>query len=256
MTIKSSNLQILTELAQAAAQRVVDQAPGVRFRPGVVLAETGYPPSGGTSTEEVDVGIVAQVRLDGDGVTTYAQNITGEPYPAGARVMCAYVPPHACYIIGPIDHWPTERGLISELDYSVGANPSTTSASLVEVASALRFTFTVPSSGRVRIKMFGGLIGTNGNDEPGMGLLTSGGASVASYFAGGDSTQRMGNWGEYNSTYYDRVASGLTPGDTLEWTPAIRRITGAGTSTIAIWYGSPGSIRIEVWAMPSAAAAG
>lgn len=246
-----STLQLLTDLAQAAAIRAIDKSPIIRFRPGTLTGDTGYPVTEDVGTAEIPEGVIAALRLDGDSGLTYAQNISGEPYGAGTRVMCAYVPPHACYILGPIDHWPTERGLICEVDEEGGPNPfSTTSNSLVEASSLYRFSFVAPASGRVRVRITGGLIGTTGNDEAGMGIIDRDAIAIDALFAGADSTQRMSNWGEYNIVHYDRVASGLTPGQIYNWTPAIRRLASAATSTISWWSGSPGSTRIEVWAMP------
>ena len=148
-------LRVLSDLAYQHALRAIANTPAVRVRAGVVAVGTNL------TAPVLRDRQVLQIRLDGDSATTYAQNISGEPWPAGSRVMCLYAPgvgkpgqpvTSVCYVIGPVDHWPVERGLLVSAESS-GGNVSDSAGTPTTLADL--GPFIAPASGRVRVTMEG-----------------------------------------------------------------------------------------------------
>lgn len=252
-------MDLISDAASAAALQAVKRSGQVRFRPGTLAADTGYPVTTDVGSAEIPTGVIASVRLDGDSVATYAQNVTGEPFAAGTRVMCAFVPPHGCFVVGPIDHWPVERGLLAEVE-DTGTDRSPTTTTLVEIDTGLRTTFQAPASGRVRYKWWGGFVSSGTGVNGIVGVRDVDLAADVTLFSGGTSVQWGSPWlgtaGVASPVHYERIASGLVPGEFYIWTPAVA--SSGATSSFYAPAGRYGTMRAEVWAMPplpSAAAA-
>lgn len=223
----------LVDLAFASARRAIAQSPQVKFRPGTI-------PGG---MDPANPARAISVLLDGDALPVVAQSIVGEVLHPGQRVMCAFTPPHGCFVIGIIDHWPTERGLLVAGEFTATGGPkSTTSAAYVDFGLTLD-AFVGPASGRVRVTY--------------AGLMTSGATgcflrmndTVAASPVANTDRYTLGFNNPLNYTTIDNMIATVSPGEEYIW--ELQWGVDVPGNAFTIYNGGVyGPMRVEVWAMP------
>lgn len=234
--LTTTEWRLVRDYVQTALNRFTSVGPFPSWRPGTMNGASGLPAT---------AGVDCFVKLDGDTAPIPAQNISGISMTDGQRVMTVFAPPHVCFIIGPITHWPVEQGLIGEGEYAANAGKTTVSWAWTGLTCA----FTAPASGRVRV------VAEANTATLQTSMYWRLYDSLASAYVA-NSYRVCHGYSTAMRVHMEWIIGGLTPGNAHSYD---LYFNGNVATNQNIWGddgsggdGSYGPQRMEVWAMPPA----